>query len=696
MTKMKTTKKSVFASAISLLLCFVMLLGTTYAWFTDTVTSAGNKIQSGTLVMDLELYDVENDKWNSIKESKTPIFNYEKWEPGRTEVQLLKVENEGNLALKWMAKFVSASELSVLADVIDVYVLPYGVQADASNVTYPENRSLEGYTKVGTVAEFVNTIETTTVGELKAGESAYLGIGLKMQESAGNEYQNLDLGGAFDIQVLATQLTYETDNFDNQYDKDSEYPATVTTEIPENSPEKKLIVGDVSVTVPANSAPGKYELVVTNYNKKTVEEKTTVSYDISLLKDGVKTSGVMYPVEIVIGKGLSVESVNHNGTSIDSYTYQNGIVSFETDSFSPFSITYTKLADKWDGTADTSWYNEADTEFVLDSAEQFAGFAKLVDAGNTFEGKTIKLSADLDLYSEDASGERVSFDPIGYGYNVVFKGIFDGNDKTISNLYQNGWALGLDYSTEGGGLFASVVDATIKNLTVDKAEIVMECIDMGTIVGYSYGDCTYQNITVKNSTIANYNRYTGGVVGEVNGKQTFKNVDVIDTTVSALWGTYDASLGGIVGGKWGEAELTFEDCDVSAKLDAFNDACSNYQYYNYRLCGMLIGMSEEVTDGTATASYLTCTNCTVTYGDWANYTYCEFEANGQGSYNAPDEWKFSRVQEGYATEGVDPNHTHDTDESHEELLEFDQLFGGDKGVKGGKIHDGVTVIYNNK
>ena len=224
MTKTKNVKRTLFASAMCLILCFVMLLGTTYAWFTDTVTSAGNKIQSGTLVMDLELYDVENDKWNSIKESKTPIFNYEKWEPGRTEVQLLKVENEGNLALKWMAKFVSASELSILADVIDVYVLPYGVQADASNVTYPENRSLEGYTKVGTVAEFVNTIETTTVGELKAGESAYLGIGLKMQESAGNEYQNLDLGGKFDLKIMATQYTHENDSFDNQYDANVEKP----------------------------------------------------------------------------------------------------------------------------------------------------------------------------------------------------------------------------------------------------------------------------------------------------------------------------------------------------------------------------------------------------------------------------------------------------------------------------------------
>lgn len=352
-------------------------------------------------------------------------------------------------------------------------------------------------------------------------------------------------------------------------------------------------------------------------------------------------------------------------------------------------------ADTWDGTADTTWYDDTATEFTITTAEQMAGLADLVDEGKTFEGKTMKLGKDIDLYAVDANGERISFDPIGYGYNVVFKGTFDGQGHTIKNLYQNGWALGLDYSTEGGGLFASVVDATIKDLTIDSAEIVMECIDMGTLVGYSYGNCTYENITIKDSVIANYNRYTGGVIGEINGTQTFKNVDVIDTTVSALWGTYDASVGGIIGGKWGEAAITMEDCDVSAVLDVFNDACSNYQYYQYRHVGMLIGESEEVTAGTATASYLTCTNCTVTYGDWANYTYCEFEANGKGSYAGEGEWKCSRVQEGYATGGVDPNHTHDTDEMHEELYVVDQLFGGNMGVKGGKAHTGVTVIYNN-
>ena len=214
MKKTRSAKRALLMSALSLLLCVSMLVGTTFAWFTDSVTSAGNKIQAGTLKVDLEL--LENGAWVSLKESKAPIFNYDKWEPGYTAVEVLKIENEGTLALKWLAKFTSENTLSALADVIDVYV-------KTSVTEVPDKRDdIETWNKVGTVREFVNTIEETTNGSLTPkgteGAVAYLGIALKMQETAGNEYQGLDLGGAFDIQILATQYTYEEDSFDNQYD----------------------------------------------------------------------------------------------------------------------------------------------------------------------------------------------------------------------------------------------------------------------------------------------------------------------------------------------------------------------------------------------------------------------------------------------------------------------------------------------
>jgi len=212
------TKRSLLTSCISLLLCFAMLLGTTFAWFTDVAVSSGNKIQSGTLKIDLLVLGEDDGHWKSVKDNKDPIFNYDKWEPGYTDITIFKVVNLGTLSLKWEARFASEEELSKLAEVIDVYVCPGIAEA------YPTERVLGSeWENVGTLDKFINTIAETTHGFLDAGESDTLGIALKMQEDAGNEYQGLTLG-EFDIHVVATQANGESDSFGNEYDKDAKWP----------------------------------------------------------------------------------------------------------------------------------------------------------------------------------------------------------------------------------------------------------------------------------------------------------------------------------------------------------------------------------------------------------------------------------------------------------------------------------------
>ena len=123
MTKKYSTKKALVASVLLLALCFSMLVGTTFAWFTDSVTSSGNIIKSGTL--DVEMYwakgteDPDNANWTDA--STGAIFNYDKWEPGYAEVRHIKIANEGTLALKYKVNIIANGEVSDLADVIDVY-----------------------------------------------------------------------------------------------------------------------------------------------------------------------------------------------------------------------------------------------------------------------------------------------------------------------------------------------------------------------------------------------------------------------------------------------------------------------------------------------------------------------------------------------------------------------------------------------
>ncbi len=368
--------------------------------------------------------------------------------------------------------------------------------------------------------------------------------------------------------------------------------------------------------------------------------------------------------------------------------------------------------DTWDGTADTTWYNEAATEFEISTAEQLAGLSKLVDEGTTFEGKTVKLVKDIDLYILGDNGEPICFEPIGsYRKDTPFKGVFDGQGNTISNMSQNTWALdnGYYYGDLGLGLFGKVEDATVKNLNMDKASVSGESAMCGTVAATAYGDCVFENITVTNSQVADYQYYAGGIVGWASGDHQYINCKVdASTTIAAQWGDFDNSVGGVIGGCGGSATILLKDCEVACRIDAYNDVTSTYRWYAYRRAGMLIGNTgKTVSVGETTyaaAPQLTCENVTVIYDDWANYTYCAF---------AGTSWPYVRVQAGISNSAysnpryghptdangntvVDDNHVHNDGEDHFIDCTFDQLYGGGQGVYGDSTHDGVTVVYNNK
>ena len=412
------------------------------------------------------------------------------------------------------------------------------------------------------------------------------------------------------------------------------------------------------------------------------------------------------------------------------YNAETGEVTIYVASFSVFSAVQTTTSILTAETAaDTSWYDASKTSFTLKDAADFIGFRNLVDEGTTFEGKTVTLGVDIDL-------NNINFDPIGYGYahldGQVFKGTFDGADHTIYNLYMNGWdletATGKDYtySTAGAGLFASIMGteenpAVIKNLAVSGANIKMECVDMGIVVGYAQGVCHFENIVVTNSKIANYQRATGGVVGEVcfgpygvdttlGYSHTFKNITVDSSvTVGSLWGDFDNLTGGVIGGKWGDATVNMENVTVAATLDVYSDVTSAYQWYAYRRCGMLIGYTEQESPKqatTAAAEFLTCSNVKVYYGDWVNYTYCEFEHTNNPGYRYP----WVRVQVGlnngaYSnprygnpidSEGnkvTTDEHKHADGEGCKVSIPFNQLYGGGQGVYGEHEHAGVAVEH---
>ena len=438
----------------------------------------------------------------------------------------------------------------------------------------------------------------------------------------------------------------------------------------------------------------------------------------------------MYHVEQgnTVAMILVDEPENHNEFSYDPLT---GNVTLAMASFSEVTLV-ADVHNAWDGTAADGFAGGTGTEedpFLIANAHQLAYFRDQVDAGNTYEGQFVKLNNSINL-------SHVNFDPIGYGYESkkymddgkTFNGTFDGGNRTITGLYQNGWELGskYSYSMAGGGLFASVVDATIKNVKITDANIAMECVDMGILVGYSQGNCTYENIGIYHSKIANYQRATGGLVGEVSPRRnadgtlmfaenthTFKNIDIgFNVVVGSLWGDFDAPVGGVIGARWDDNDSTkvvMEDIDVACQLDVYNDITAAYRWHAYRRAGMLIGNTDTPaangkTAKTATAEFLTCKDVRVHWGEWVNYHYCQFTNTNNPGKNYP----WVRVEAGENCDAYsnprygqpldvnnnkvsDSNHVHQEGDTCHLTMPFGQLYGGGQGVYGAVSHEGVTM-----
>ena len=254
---MKSKKSALLMSFTSLLICFAMLVGSTFAWFTDTATTGVNKIVAGNLKVDIVDGTTEQhlEKLNfQNKDKKTDIL----WEPGcRYLTEGFRIANKGNLALKWKAeinkdnivdgKVVDTAKDGVsLLDVIDFYVV---------------TKAADGVETAVAIEDFVGNLTK----DAKSGVYYIKGV---MQTTAGNDYQNLTLDG-ISITVYATQDTVESDSYDNQYDKYAQYgERTVKNEAPVvgtngtyglvDSGRDNINTKNVTYSIPAGNYDGRF------------------------------------------------------------------------------------------------------------------------------------------------------------------------------------------------------------------------------------------------------------------------------------------------------------------------------------------------------------------------------------------------------------------------------------------------------
>ena len=235
MNTKKATKRALLTSVMALVMCVVMLVGTTFAWFTDTASTAVNKIQAGNLDVELE-YSKDFTDWKKVTDTTKVFEESALWEPGRTEVVYLRVKNAGNLALKYTVGIYNLYDNSGKNVLGNKYNLSDYVKLGAAEATGAYADRVAAINAVDAEAKTLKSLgDTGFIGTtLEANKTQAYAMVLYMPTEVGNEAnpKNADPYWAakvsFGIRVSATQAVSESDSYDNTYDEKA--PAVLAAE----------------------------------------------------------------------------------------------------------------------------------------------------------------------------------------------------------------------------------------------------------------------------------------------------------------------------------------------------------------------------------------------------------------------------------------------------------------------------------
>ena len=615
----KTTKRALAMSFVSVFLCVCMLVGTTFAWFTDSVTSSNNIIKSGTL--DVEMYYADGTKavptdasgWTDA--STGPIFNYDKWEPGYVDVKHIKIENKGTLALKYQLNIVANGDVSDLADVIDVYYADPAAQV-------AERTDLAGTPM--TLKDALAGMANTAYGELPAGESHTVTIALKMQEDATNEYQGLSIGSDFSVVLMATQKDYESDSFDNTYD-DIEVPTKDIKVIDGNTyhylNDGNVVLASVpygnvgaTFTVPNNvTVLGQgdvYDGAVPVFSKSSPIESITLPEDLVEIKaraiTGVKTlTSINFPSTL---KAIRTQALRQTG--MDELTIPANVEVIGDGAFRDMANLTTVTVEgnvAFENYAFRSCPN-LETIYLLGDDVTFTGnqFATRSDNGDA-TGITIYVkntTVAARVYAAQTSA---------YGYEVKILGAAaDGSDaadvKKVANNAQ------LNEAIQAGAKAVVLAEGNYalhftNNTNFNLNDMTIE--GLGNVnLSISSSEVWYGRVQGSNVTFENIH-FTSSV--GATGKATYNNCTFDDWTICA---------------SSNNEETTFNNCTINGCLNTSTDFSSGDVSVN----NCQIAKAEY--SGSMTMNFVDCqideiiiwnantnlTNCQVTELDDSNVT----------------------------------------------------------------------------
>ena len=320
MNNKRATKRALLTSVMALVMCVVMLVGTTFAWFTDTASTGVNKIQAGNLDIEVEYRTSLNEDWKALDDA-TDLFGAAGtlFEPGHTRVVELRITNAGNLALKYKIGMNVVSETAGTNKDGNPYKLSDYLKVAATGFQqYPAEGGIAEAMEwaifqpgIGSMwkshdfADFyLEYASNGNVHVLQPGAAQILGIKVYMPESVGNEANAKTPDNAasinFGLNILATQYTTESDSFGTQYDKDATYPVIVSNQQQANDAITNATDKKVNISIASGQ---------------------TITLDNGIAHEGDKSRDVTF-----VGDGTQTVDVITNATSAEGgqLNYQRG------------------------------------------------------------------------------------------------------------------------------------------------------------------------------------------------------------------------------------------------------------------------------------------------------------------------------------------------------------------------------------
>ena len=542
MTKKRNTKSALISSVLVLVLCCSMLVGTTFAWFTDSVSTGSNVIQSGKL--DVDLVDANGASMEGqIVEFVAADGRAQDailWEPGCTyETEPVYVVNKGNLALKYEIIISGIVGNAKLLEVIEWTVTVNGTETALADLK----------------------------GNLPAGEkSGAIVLTGHMKESAGNEYQNLTVEG-ISISVLATQYTAESDSYDDQYDADAvwaDYYVTNQAELDAAIEEGGLILlmNDItltSITVEKGESAtinmNGYDIIATSTKDSGNQAAFKVNGDLTVTGNGVVSMkhtgadmgwGALTAAFSVEGGSLTLEKgvgVVHYGGSAMSYAVDVNSTGGNTS----LTVNGAVLCSTYTGVRLFNNHSTATATVTLNSGAIGGGrrdiwahnpSAKAVDANGVVN---VASTYEYDITVQDAE----SFYGRIYEFGDIWAETAEDAQTILDNL-KNGETLQLVPGVEYGTLeVRAQVGAENKAPVITNANTVK--VDYFP-TKYPKGEFTrtFEDVTISGAPGADVDaiKFVGGVltVDGVSGSM-YQFVEIKNLVIDGIEFTDDSTVG---------------------------------------------------------------------------------------------------------------------------------------------------------